>query len=227
MPGSPVNSVAPVELLRERGDRVRAREPERLGRGKQVVVRRRVADVLAAPLVAAAAHHDRGRDALEAARDRLRRPLVRDVVDEHGQRRDAVKGSHGPSCYAAMPAGRPTPRASGSRPRRPRRSPTAVRRAGGELVPASEANVDRLVRLRASPARAGPARALAAARRRSAGCNSTRPASSRGSSTASWIARACGRRRRAPMPSRSPSTSWRCCWPPRSACPSARGRRPG
>ena len=167
MPGSPVNSVVAVELRRERGDRVRTGEAERLGRREQVVIRRRVADVLAASLVAAAAHHDRGRDALETARYRLRRPLVRDVVDEHGQRRDAVIGSHGPSCYAAMP-GPPT------KPARVWLSPEAPAAIAAARAPRGRR--DRAARTRPTSssgtatsisARAGPARALAPARRRS------------------------------------------------------------
>ena len=73
--------LAAVQHLRRARDRVRAAEAERGRLGEEVVIRRRVADVLAAALVPAAAHDDRRRDALEVARHRLRRPLVGDVVD--------------------------------------------------------------------------------------------------------------------------------------------------
>ena len=186
MLGSPVNSSRPSSCSRERRDRVGAREAERAGRGQQVVVGRRVADVLAAPLVAAAAHHDRGRDALEPARDRLRLPLVGDVVDQHGQRRDAVIGSHGTSCYAAMtrPAAQRRP-ACGSPPEAPAPLAEAVRarrrrgrrRRRGERPP--------LVRLRRVSARSRSAvHALAAARLGGVGAARAPPASRSGSSTA-------------------------------------------
>ena len=92
-----------VEVLRERRHGVGARQLERLRRGQQVVVGRRVADVLAAPLVAAAAHHDRRRDALEAAATpsatcaRRRRRRSARAAARCGQRFPWA------SCYAAPP----------------------------------------------------------------------------------------------------------------------------
>ena len=141
MPGSPGEQRAPVEVTRERGDRVRAAKLERLGSGQQIVVGGRVADVLAAALVAAAAHHDRGRDALESAGDRLRCPLVGEVVDEHGQRRDAFKGSHGRHAMPRCLAQPPKPARVWLSPEAPGGLADAVRRAGGELVTADDANV--------------------------------------------------------------------------------------